>query len=388
MIPRSEGVEGWVHAAALAAAPWLARWQPWLAPAAVVLAVLLHQPWRRHRTADPWASLTALAVAVAAIAAGGAFTEAFAWLLLAAMVAGVAFVLLRTAGPRPDAADLVALVGYGGAFVLVPGLLDPGRGGWLAPAVVLVLARRVVPSGAGRRGGLKLGPPEREVNGELRLARVVAAGAEGLPRTAPLDLVLAPGESVAVLCDVGADAQAVAWTVAGRRSPAAGTVLVDGRALAPGERVVALAAPGESFVAGDLDVNLGALATGRVPRDTLRGVREACALDEVEQELGEVGLDDDGAPLDTHHRLLLAVARIIPSDFRIMVVVDPMPWVNAVRTELWRAAIVRASLGRTALWITPDRELASRADRVMELRHGRLRPGTVRHADVQEGGHG
>jgi hypothetical protein len=38
---------------------------------------------------------------------------------------------------------------------------------------------------------------------------------------------------------------------------------------------------------------------------------------------------------------------------------------------------VRASIGRTAVWLTADRDLASRADQVLAFRHGGLRdPGT------------
>jgi hypothetical protein len=64
---------------------------------------------------------------------------------------------------------------------------------------------------------------------------------------------------------------------------------------------------------------------------------------------------------------------VIPSAYRVLVVVDPMPWVNAVRGEIWRKAVVRASVGRTSIWITADRHLAEHADRVMEYRGGALR---------------
>jgi len=77
--------------------------------------------------------------------------------------------------------------------------------------------------------------------------------------------------------------------------------------------------------------------------------------------------------LSSFHRLLVLTARVVTSSYRVVVVVDPMPWVNAVRREIWRKAVVRASVGRTAVWITADRELASRAVHVMELRHGALR---------------
>jgi hypothetical protein len=63
----------------------------------------------------------------------------------------------------------------------------------------------------------------------------------------------------------------------------------------------------------------------------------------------------------------LAAARVIPSDYRLLVVADQVPWVDPEHRELWRRCVVRASIGRTAIWFTADRELASRADRAMVL---------------------
>jgi ABC-type multidrug transport system fused ATPase/permease subunit len=105
----------------------------------------------------------------------------------------------------------------------------------------------------------------------------------------------------------------------------------------------------------------------------MMAVKEACALDEVAAALGDAMIATDGAPLETVHRLLLLAARVIPSHYRVVVVVDPMPWVNAVTGQRWRSAVVRASVGRTAVWITSDRELASRADRVVQFRGSALR---------------
>jgi len=39
---------------------------------------------------------------------------------------------------------------------------------------------------------------------------------------------------------------------------------------------------------------------------------------------------------------------------------------------------VRASVGRTAVWITADRSLAVRADRVLEWQHGNLKPAVAK----------
>jgi ATP-binding cassette subfamily C exporter for protease/lipase len=208
----------------------------------------------------------------------------------------------------------------------------------------------------------------------MSLDRVVVGGADGLPRSLPIELDLLAGDSLAILCDAPGEAALLADALAGRRPPLSGRVCVDGSALAPGDRLVAVVAAGEPFVAGDLDRNLGTLADGPLPRATVSAVREACGLAEVAAVLGEAAMGADGGPLAAFHRLLVTVARVIPSSYRLLVVVDPMPWVNAVRGEVWRAAVVRASVGRTAVWITPDRELAQRATRRMEYRQGALRP--------------
>jgi predicted ABC-type transport system involved in lysophospholipase L1 biosynthesis ATPase subunit len=191
--------------------------------------------------------------------------------------------------------------------------------------------------------------------------------------TVPIDLELRAGDSVAILCDDATHAAALGEVMSGRRSPLAGEISVDGVELTAEDRLVALVARGEAFVVGDLERNLSALCDEPVAGSTVAAVREACALDEVEQERAGIELKADGAPLADVHRLLLLAARVMPSSYRVLVVVDPVPWVNAVRAELWRSAVVRASLGRTAIWITSDRDLARRAGSTVELRAGTLR---------------
>jgi ABC-type transport system involved in cytochrome bd biosynthesis fused ATPase/permease subunit len=207
----------------------------------------------------------------------------------------------------------------------------------------------------------------------VSLRGLVVAGRDGLPRSVPLELEMRAGDSVAVLCDSTPDAEALAETFAGRRAPVDGEVSVDGVPIGSGDRVVAVVAPGEAFVSGSLETNLAALAGQALPPSAAAAVREACGLAEVADALGGRALSGNGEPLGAFHRMLVLVARVIPSHYRILVVLDPMPWVNAVRGELWRSAVVRASVGRTALWVTADRALAARADVVLALRGGGLR---------------
>lgn len=364
---------GWYHAVLLAALPWVAWWRPWWGPVVAAAALALHRKVLRSRAAEPWASLAVALSALVLVVVRGGWDIGLGWVLLALLVAAAARFSPRRDGSRPDAADYLAVGGWAVVFVLAPRLVEPAHGGWLAPALLLFAAQRAARSGESGAEPDRPAPPSREVRGTFGLDQVVVGGEDRLPRSVPLDLELRAGDSLAILCDAPAEAGALAEVLAGRRPPLSGRVSVDGSPIRGGDRLAALVAPGEPFIAGDLHRNLGALS-GAVPdRASLAALREACSLTEVAEQLGDRALAADGEPLPVYHRMLVQVARVIPSAYRVLVVVDPMPWVNAVRGEIWRKAVVRASVGRTSIWITADRHLAEHADRVMEYRGGALR---------------
>jgi len=376
MLEAVQIVRSWLAAVLLAAVPWLVRYQPAAAPLAAALSLALDPPWRL-RGPQPFFrhGLVALS-ALAFLLMDAGWRVGGAWLLLAAVVAAAAWWSWRRGGPRPDAGDAVLLLGWGGAFLVHPATLLPQGGGWLAPLLLLISLRRLVDAAAGPAAA-KVPvpvPPSREVEGFVELEGVVLRGEDDLRRSAPLHLDIRPGQSVAVLCDVAEDSELLALTIAGRRKSLEGRVLIDGAESRSGEAVTAVIAPGEPFVAGSVDDNLAACVTGELSDAARAAVEEACSLDDVRAEVAGSGIAADGSPLSPFHRLLLQTARIIPSHYRILVVIDPEPWVNRVRAEMWRSAVVRASTGRTAVWITPDRDLASRAEHCLEWRHGRLVP--------------
>jgi hypothetical protein len=366
-------VAGWYHAVLLTTLPWVAWQRPWWAPVVAAGALVVHLPVSRHRTAEPWSGLAVALSALLFIGIRGGWELGLGWLLLAGLVAAVARVRPRRDGNRPDAADYLAVGCWGVVFVLSPRLIAFDHGGWLAPAVLLYAAQRLARSGRLVTEAAAPGAPDREVRGTLGLSSVVVGGPDKLPRSVPLDLELRAGDSIAILSDAPDEAAMLASVLAGRSAPVSGSVSVDGSPLRVGDRLVAVVAPGETFAPGGLNDNLAALCDRPLDRGAAASVRETCSLTEVAEALGDRPLAIDGEPLTPFHRLLVLVARVIPSPYRLLVVVDPMPWVNAVRGELWRTAIVRASVGRTSVWITPDRVLASRAGLVMEYRQGALR---------------
>ncbi len=363
----------WTQAVLAAALPWLAHWRPELAAAAAAVAAACVRgpappdrrwPWRPGLVLLSAATYLALRVSTAAAAV---------WVVAAVLVAAVATWLPGRTGRRPGPAELTGLAAWAGIQLAWPTL--GGSSGWLAGALALAAAGRGAASLvlASRRNQTTIGPPSREVRGTVSLRALVLAGSDRLPRSVPLELELRAGDSVAVLCDGAADGEALAATLVGRRPPAAGEISIDGVPLAKDDRLVALVAPGEPLLPGSLESNIAALAGAPLSRGAAAAVHEACDLGEVEEALGPRSLEVDGSPLGVFHRMLLLVARVLPSHYRVVVVLDAMPWVNAVRGELWRTAVVRASVGRTAFWITADRALAAKADRVLTLRGGALR---------------
>ena len=366
---------GWYHAALLGALPWVVVLGPRWAPAVVSLMLVAYLVGARPSRVDPWPWCAAAVSALVFMIGHGSWKIALGWSVLAAAVAGLEWWGLRRGGRWGIASRVAAVVGWAVAFVAAPELLLTVNGGWLAPAVLLVAARRISSSAAGVRatGRDFLLPPSREVRGTLSLRSVVAAGPDGLPRTVPMDLELRAGQSLAVLCHSASDAWALAQTLSGRRTPVAGEVAVDGSPLRKGDRVTAVVAPGEEFLEGDLELNLACMCEEFPDRETIVATMEACALEDVAEVLGDTPLAVDGGPLSTIHRMQVAAARVIPSSYRLMVVVDPMPWTNPVHGEIWRSTVIRASVGRTAIWFTADRELATRAGRILAFRSGGLR---------------
>ncbi len=374
-IDRSAGV-GWYHAVAAALIPWSAVVRPQWAGVPLVLALIAHRAAMRSREGEPWRSTIILVSAAGALVFSGGWAFAGMWVLAAVGVAIAAVVLPNgVGGLRPDLLDVAA----GTAVAVVAGINPESfgsGGGWAAAAILLLAARRtagvVVRERRIASGRLRFGPPDREARGTVGLSGTVAAS-DGLPRTAPLELEVRSGSSLAILSDDGVESGDLFQTLTGRRPPLEGQFCIDGVPLESDAALVAAVAPGEVFLEGSLWDNVGALGDTPLDGDRKLAVRDACALGEIEDFLGDRVLGSDGSPLDPHHRLMVQLARVLVSSYRVIVVLDPMVWVNPVRGELWRAAVVRASVGRTAIWITPDRELASRAERTVVLRHGTLK---------------
>jgi len=369
---RRTEILSWIEVIPVAGLPLVAVFQPRWVPLFVLLIFLLHRAARGLRVETGLHSLLICIAALAAIIANRGWRMGLVALAACVLIALTAWLAEGfPGGRRPDAADFLLLL-----FITADILAHPDSRvflAWVAPLLAGLAARRVslVTFGSRSRAS-QLQPPSREIRGTLSFSGALA-GDDGLPRSSPLDIELRAGSSLALLCDNSAEAFLLAAHLAGRRQSPGSRLCLDGEIIGENAGLCVLIAAGEGFLPGSLDTNLEVFLDRPLPAGVRAGVWEACALSDVAAELDGRPLDSDGEPLHIFHRMLVQAARVIPSSYRVVIAVDPLPWVNPIRGALWRSALLRACLGRTSVVLTPDRELAKCMDQIMLFRHGSLR---------------
>ncbi|HEY8544880.1 MAG TPA: ABC transporter ATP-binding protein, partial [Acidimicrobiales bacterium] len=198
-----------------------------------------------------------------------------------------------------------------------------------------------------------------------------------------VELVVRPGERVALVGPSGAGKSTVAKLLAGVHHPTAGSITVgsdDGR---DGDG----ARPRVALVTQEVHVFAGTLA------DDLRLARPAATDEQLWAALARVGADDWARALpeglatvvgDGGHQLSatqaqqLALARLLLADPEVAVLDEATAEAGSVGAAVLDAATAAVVEGRTALVIAHRLTQAATADRVVVLDHGRV---------VEEGTH-
>ncbi|WP_017559528.1 ABC transporter transmembrane domain-containing protein [Nocardiopsis baichengensis] len=234
---------------------------------------------------------------------------------------------------------------------------------------------------------------ERVLRAPFRLAagEPGADGRTGAPGAAPvelkgvggalggLDLRVAPGEFLGVVCYDPADARALVDVLAAR-SPAAehgGAYLVDGvpaEALGPErvrERVLVEPHDADLFEGTLAENVLTGAAPGADPWPALR----AAAADEVVRTVPgglQAPLTDRGTTLSGGQRQRLGLARALAADPPVLVLHDPTTAVDAVTEEAIAAGLRRLRHGACTVAVCSSPALLARADRVVAVAGGRV----------------
>ncbi len=194
-----------------------------------------------------------------------------------------------------------------------------------------------------------------------------------------IDLDIPPGQTVALVGATGAGKSTMAKLVARFYDPTAGRVLVDGHDL----REITSASlrsqlgivPQEAFLfSGTIGENIG-FGRPDAQQEDIRAAAAAVGADEFISEL-ERGYDTEvgerGAQLSAGQRQLIAFARALAADPRILILDEATSNVDLHTEGRIEDGLRRLLAGRTAIVIAHRLSTIRRAGRIVVLEHGRI----------------
>ncbi|MFI5037737.1 MAG: ABC transporter ATP-binding protein, partial [Solirubrobacterales bacterium] len=194
-----------------------------------------------------------------------------------------------------------------------------------------------------------------------------------------IDLTIPPGQTVALVGATGAGKSTMAKLVARFYDPSTGRILVDGHDLREVSSETLRSqmgiVPQEAFLfSGTVGENI---AFGRPDADE-RQVRQAAAAVGAEELISALphGYDTEvgerGAQLSSGQRQLIAFARALIADPRILVLDEATSNVDLHTEGRIEAGLRRLLAGRTSIVIAHRLSTIRRAGRIVVLEHGRI----------------
>ncbi|MFF0579409.1 ABC transporter ATP-binding protein [Streptosporangium saharense] len=254
-------------------------------------------------------------------------------------------------------------------------------------ALVLLDDAQSALAGLARLAGVATLPPEPEPEPEPEAGQEAAAGQgrevtvagaghayeAGRPVLRGVDLVLRPGEQVALVGASGAGKSTLARIVAGVQRPSAGTVRLP--AARPGAaRAVVLVTQESHVFAGPLAEDLR-LARPGADEEELRSALDLVGALEWADALPE-GLDtvvgEAGHRLTAAQVQQLALARLVLADPEVAVLDEATAEAGSAGARALERAAARAARGRTALVVAHRLTQAATADRIVVMEDGQV----------------
>jgi ATP-binding cassette, subfamily B, bacterial len=220
------------------------------------------------------------------------------------------------------------------------------------------------------------------LRGELRFDDVsfrYGAGEDAEYALRDVDLVIPPGQTVALVGATGAGKSTFAKLVARFYDPTDGAVLVDGHDLrsvsAHSLRSQMGIVPQEAFLfSGTVRENIGFGRPGATDAEVTAAARAVGAASFIEaMEHGyETQIGERGVQLSAGQRQLIAFARALVADPRILVLDEATSNVDVHTESLIEQGMRRLVAGRTAIVIAHRLSTIRGAGRILVLEHGEV----------------
>jgi ATP-binding cassette subfamily B protein len=227
--------------------------------------------------------------------------------------------------------------------------------------------------------------PLPAIRGEIRLDDVsfqygrTSGAADGDYALRDVDLVIPPGQTVALVGETGAGKSTFAKLVSRFYDPTSGAVLVDGRDLrtitAESLRSQMGIVPQEGFLfSGTIRENIAfgrPDATDEEIQAAARAVGADTFIEELDDGYGSQ-IGERGVQLSAGQRQLVAFARALVADPRILVLDEATSNVDVHTESLIEQGLRRLVAGRTAIVIAHRLSTIRHAGRILVLEHGQV----------------
>jgi ABC-type multidrug transport system fused ATPase/permease subunit len=215
--------------------------------------------------------------------------------------------------------------------------------------------------------------------GRVELRDVSFAYRDGVPVLDNINLVIEPGQTLALVGQTGAGKTSIANLVARFYDVSGGAVLIDGHdvrdVVQQSLRAQMAIVPQDPFLfAGTIADNI----RFGVPHANMAAVEEAARLANIHEFITALpdGYDslifEDAANLSVGQRQLISIARAVLADPRILILDEATSSVDVVTETLIQDALQRLLQGRTAIIIAHRLTTIENADMIAVVDDGRI----------------